>query len=72
VASLPIAAFLAGALLSLLLPAVMLVALTFWYMLFIRRVPDTVAEDKAGLPDPALLPDDATTGGPAGAAGRAP
>src|SRR5579884_1379490 len=62
VPSLPIATFLAGALLSLLIPTIMLTALSVWYMLFLRRVPDTVEEDKPGLPDPALLPDEATTG----------
>jgi hypothetical protein len=35
----PIAAFLAGALLSLLLPALMLTALVVWYAVFIRRAP---------------------------------
>jgi membrane protein implicated in regulation of membrane protease activity len=35
----PIAAFLVGALLSLLLPTLMLSALAFWYMAVIRRVP---------------------------------
>jgi hypothetical protein len=35
----PIAAFLTGALLSLLLPVGMLCALVFWYMGVIRRVP---------------------------------
>lgn len=40
---LPIAAFLAGALLTLLLPAGLLIALAVWYMLFMRRVPETEA-----------------------------
>jgi hypothetical protein len=55
---LPVASFLAGALLSLLLPAVMLTALVVWYMLFIRRVPDTAEGDKPGLPDPQMLPEE--------------
>ncbi len=38
---LPIAAFLAGALLTLLLPVALLIALTVWYMMFVRRVPET-------------------------------
>ena len=36
---LPIAAFLAGALLSLLLPALLLIALVTWYWISIARVP---------------------------------
>jgi hypothetical protein len=36
---LPIAAFLAGALLSLLLPALLLIALVVWYWMFFARVP---------------------------------
>ncbi len=35
----PIASFLAGALLSLLLPACLLIALAIWHLLVIRRVP---------------------------------
>jgi len=35
----PIAAFLAGALLSLLLPTLLLTALVVWYTVFIRRAP---------------------------------
>lgn len=35
----PIAAFEAGALLSLLLPTVMLTALVVWYVFFVRRAP---------------------------------
>jgi hypothetical protein len=37
----PIAAFLAGSLLSLLLPVLLLVALVVWYVKFFRRVPET-------------------------------
>lgn len=44
----PIAAFLAGALLSLLLPVALLIALSVWYMAFLRRVPET--------PDPEPAP----------------
>ncbi len=35
----PIAAFLAGSLLSLLLPALLLIALVVWYVGFIKRAP---------------------------------
>lgn len=63
------ATFLAGALLSLLVPTIMLTALIVWYMLFVRKVPDTAVRDKPGLPDPAILPDEAP---PATAAGDDP
>jgi hypothetical protein len=63
----PIASFLAGALLSLLLPVLLLIALTVWYIAFIRRVPET------GEPEPARA---AANPGPdapaAAAAGSAP
>ena len=38
-ALIPIAAFLAGALLTLLLPIGLLISLTVWYVKFVRRVP---------------------------------
>lgn len=44
--SVPIAAFLAGALLTLLLPVAILIALSVWYWLFSVRVPETA--DQAG------------------------
>lgn len=43
--SIPIATFLAGSLLSLLLPTLLLIALVVWYWMFIRRVPDTAGSD---------------------------
>ena len=46
----PIAAFLAGALLSLLLPVLLLIALVVWYMVFLRRVPDTREPELPGTP----------------------
>jgi hypothetical protein len=49
---LPIATFLAGALLSLLLPTIMLTALVVWYLLFIRRVPETGDENEPLTPEP--------------------
>ncbi len=36
----PIASFLAGSLLTILLPLAVLMALVVWYFLFLRRVPD--------------------------------
>lgn len=53
----PIAAFLAGALLSLLLPVGLLIALSLWYWVFSARVPETVEERKASTTQ-------ATTAGP--------
>ncbi len=46
----PIAAFLAGALLTLLLPVALLIALVVWYWLFSVRVPETAdaSEHRAG------------------------
>jgi hypothetical protein len=37
----PIAAFLAGSLLSILLPTFLLIALVVWYWKFVARVPET-------------------------------
>jgi cytochrome bd-type quinol oxidase subunit 1 len=41
-ASIPVASFLAGSLLTLLLPLGMFLALTGWYLWFVKRVPETV------------------------------
>ena len=41
----PIAVFLAGALLSLLLPTLLLIALVVWYWKFSTRVPATSVTD---------------------------
>jgi hypothetical protein len=46
----PIASFLAGALLSLLLPVLLLIALTVWYAMFLRRVPETSEPELPGPP----------------------
>jgi hypothetical protein len=46
----PIAAFLAGSLLSLLLPTLLLIALVVWYWLFIRRVPEPTDGSDGGMP----------------------
>jgi hypothetical protein len=47
---LPLADFLAGALLSLLLPVALLIALVAWYLKFIRRVPETSEPELPGTP----------------------
>jgi hypothetical protein len=46
----PIAAFLAGSLLSLLLPTLLLIALVVWYWLFLRRAPDPADGSDGGSP----------------------
>jgi cytochrome c oxidase assembly factor CtaG len=51
--ALPIAAFLAGALLSLLLPALLLIALVVWYWAVVARVPgpsDATDSNPADVP----------------------
>ncbi len=50
----PIAAFLTGALLTLLLPVALLIALTVWYWGFSKRVPATDDKRQSGT-DPAAM-----------------
>jgi hypothetical protein len=50
---LPVASFLAGSLLTLLLPTGLLIALAVWYLMFLRRVPETTDTDK---PEPKPSP----------------
>jgi hypothetical protein len=69
---LPVAAFLAGALLSLLLPVALLTALSLWYMFFVRRVPETTEADMHGLPDPEVLAGDAPSAEPGAKPGSRP
>ena len=45
----PTAAFLTGALLSLLLPVALLIALSVWYWVFSARVPATGERRRAGI-----------------------
>lgn len=52
----PIATFLAGSLLSLLLPVGLLIALVVWYWLFSVRVPDTADRSKPGTEPAAANP----------------
>jgi len=49
----PIAAFLAGALLTILLPLALLIALAVWYWMFSVRVPNTAdgSEPAGSAPD---------------------
>jgi hypothetical protein len=53
VALIPIAAFLAGALLTLLLPTGLLISLTVWYVKFVRRVPGPEATSATEGPETA-------------------
>jgi hypothetical protein len=54
---LPIGSFLAGSVISLLIPILLLIALVVWYLKFFRRVPETTEPDltHSGL-DPKLEP----------------
>jgi hypothetical protein len=49
----PIAGFLAGSLLTLLLPIGLLISLTVWYVKFVRRVPGPEATGGTEGPDTA-------------------
>jgi hypothetical protein len=49
----PIAGFLAGSLLTLLLPIGLLISLTVWYVKFVRRVPGPEATSGTEGPDTA-------------------
>lgn len=59
----PIATFLAGSLLTLLLPVLLLIALVAWYWWFSARVPETAdvsqhqADPVAANPGPAIPED---------------
>jgi hypothetical protein len=44
-ASIPLASFLAGSLLTLLVPVGLLIGLVTWYVIAVRRVPDDPAEE---------------------------
>jgi hypothetical protein len=52
----PIATFTAGALLSLLLPVLLLIALVVWYLLFLRRVPEPSDGSQAAASGPSATP----------------
>jgi hypothetical protein len=57
----PIASFLAGALLSLLLPTLLLIALAVWHLWFIRRMPDSAfGRSRTGGAGEAAVPPEAT------------
>ncbi len=65
---LPIADFLAGALLSLLLPTLLLIALVVWYFMFLRRVPEN-SEPEPARPAANPGPDPPAGTGPASGEG---
>jgi len=50
------ASFLAGSLLTLLLPTFLLIALVVWYMLFLRRVPEPTDGEQPAAPAPSPQP----------------
>lgn len=52
-----IASFLAGSLLSLLLPTIMLILLVVWYMAFLRRVPEPTDDQPVPNPSPTEGPE---------------
>jgi hypothetical protein len=54
----PLASFLAGSLLTLLVPLGIFLAVTLWYVQFIKRVPET---PNVREPVEAATPDDAIT-----------
>jgi K+ transporter len=63
---LPEATFLEGALLSLLLPTLLLIALTVWYVMFVRRVPESTEGGEPAQPEtltnpPESAPPDGST-----------
>ena len=64
----PIASFLAGSLLSLLLPTLLLIALVVWYLRFFRRVPDTPEPPDSG--SQVAAPDAAPIASPPGNPGE--
>lgn len=52
----PIAAFLAGALLTLFVPVGLLIALGVWYWVFSTRVPETAEMRQPGVEPAAATP----------------
>jgi hypothetical protein len=54
--------FLAGAILSLVLPTALLVAMVIWYHLQVRRVPRTKATPRGATPDNPSAANPATGG----------
>ena len=62
----PYASFLAGAILSLVLPVALLIAVTAWYHLQVRRFPDppTGATPRGASPDNPPTANPATGGQP--------
>ncbi len=48
----PIAAFLAGSLLTLLIPALLLISLVVWYIKFASHLPASEAPSVADVPAP--------------------
>ena len=47
--------FLAGSLITLLIPCGLLIAIAIWYVLMIKRVPQDTPTSSAALPSPEVL-----------------
>jgi hypothetical protein len=47
-----IADFLAGSILTLILPVALLIALVWWYLMFLRRVPETTVDEGGAAAHP--------------------
>jgi len=47
--------FLAGSLLTLLLPTGLLIAITIWYVLTVRHIPEETPTSSATLPPPEVV-----------------
>lgn len=47
--------FLAGSILSLVLPTGLLIAIAIWYVLAVRRVPEDTPTSSPSLPSPEVL-----------------
>jgi hypothetical protein len=58
----PIAAFLAGSLLTILLPILLLIGIVAWYVRFVRRMPDPAAPGGLDHPAPGAPEPPATIG----------
>ena len=67
---LPIATFLAGSLLTLLVPILLLIALVVWYWKFVERVPGPAEPQDAAAPPAAAGPPSREAGPMVPPAGR--
>lgn len=47
--------FLAGSLLTILMPILLLIAISIWYVISVRRVPEETPESSTSLPPPEVV-----------------